>query len=242
MAKRCPDCDGTGFRLHTDDAGRVSSARCGCRDEAADRLRLRAARIPRRYDHCSFDSFELHHPSHAEASSIVREWFDLWPGAGHGLFLLGRPGRGKTHLAVAVARALIEQKGATVAFVEQRDLLKSLQGTFEEGAETRQSEVLRPVLEADLTVLDDLGAGRTTAWARDVLHDLIVHRYNNDRPLLMTSNLEVGDEERAPGGTSLSLRDRLGDALMSRLYEMCRFVQIGGRDYREGVKNAHFHI
>lgn len=242
MAKRCPDCDGTGFRLHSDESGRITSARCACQDPLEGRRRLRAARIPRRYDHCTLDSFELHHPSHAEAAAIVRDWFELWPAAGHGLFLLGRPGRGKTHLAVAVARALIEQKGATVVFVEQRDLLKSLQGTFEEGAETRQSEVLRPVLEADLTVLDDLGAGRTTAWARDVLHDLIVHRYNNDRPLVMTSNLEIGEEQRGAAASSLSLRDRLGDALMSRLHEMCRFVRVGGEDYRVGVKNAHFQI
>ena len=113
------------------------------------------------------------------------------------------------------------------------------------GSAQRESEVLGPVLESEVLVLDDLGAGRTTAWAKDVMHDIIATRYNQERPLIITSNLAIGDEKKKgsrtekprPGALDkpLSLRDRLGDALISRLYEMCKIIYLTGEDFRKTI-------
>ena len=126
-------------------------------------------------------------------------------------------------------------------FHEQRELLKTLQGTFEAGAAQRESQVLGAVQQAEVLVLDDLGAGRTTAWARDVMHDIIAQRYNEQRLIIITTNLRIGDEaepvpqrQRALEGP-LTLKDRLGDALISRLYEMCKFVEMRGKDFRHTI-------
>jgi DNA replication protein DnaC len=97
-------------------------------------------------------------------------------------------------------------------------------------------------MESEVVILDDLGAGRMTAWSRDVLHDIIVHRYNEKLPLIMTSNHPTGEGDSAPGASKApegsTLRDRLGDALMSRIYEMCLVVEFEGNDYRRGVLHA----
>jgi len=104
----------------------------------------------------------------------------------------------------------------------------------------RQHVWVKEILEAEVLLLDDLGAGRTTAWAQDVMHDVLAHRYNRKLPTVMTTNRATGDDDddATTGSDAPTLRDRLGDALMSRIYEMCRVIPVNGEDYRRRILHA----
>jgi DNA replication protein DnaC len=240
MSDPCPTCRGTGFTIRDDARGVVVAVRCECSVEERSRRILSGANIPRRYEHCSLDQFDMWQPDLAHPLAVAKDWLERWPVVDMGLLFIGSPGTGKTHLSVGILRALAVRKGAKVMFAEQRELLKELQATFDGAGGRTEADVLAPVLEAEVLLLDDLGAGRTTAWAQDVMHDVLAHRYNRKLPTIMTSNRPTGDDEDS-GPTVKdvpTLKDRLGEALMSRIYEMSLVVPVTCEDYRRRVLHA----
>jgi DNA replication protein DnaC len=208
-----------------------------------------AARIPKRYEHCELSNFEfegsqLHlAPARMAACRFVEEY----PVDKTGLLLVGMIGTGKTHLAVGIAKALIREKGIPCLFYDYRELLKEIQNSYNASVQTTELGLLKPVFDAEVLVLDELGAVRPSEWVWDTVSLILNTRYNDNRTTIITTNFS--DEPAAAVARSLSparaardetLGDRIGERMRSRLHEMCRIVRMDGADFRQKIRSASF--
>src|SRR6266481_2316384 len=124
--------------------------------------------------------------------------------------------------------------GARGLFYDTRDLLRVIRSTYDPSIRTTELEILRPVMTADLLVLDDLGAEKTSEWVEETMNLIVNTRYNERRLTIFTSNYLDIPDETDPN----SLLCRIGFRMRSRLHEMCDFVEMDGVDYRELPKNG----
>lgn len=229
----CPLCDDTGWRpVEEDGARRV--VRCDCWREKLGGRRLADANIPTRYKHCTLATFEAYNESLGRAVEKARGLAERFPAVTQGLFLEGQPGVGKTHLAVAVLKQVIQCSGARGLFYDTRDLLRVIRSTYDASMRTTELEVLRPVMTADFLVLDDLGAEKTSEWVEETMNLIVNTRYNERRVTVFTSNYPDIPDDTEPN----SLLFRIGSRMRSRLHEMCEFVVMDGADYRELPANG----
>lgn len=232
---------------------------CECtRADKRSRL-LEKARLPKRYEHCNFESYDTDqydretygaeapawNRSLAQAKVVVQGFARDFPvAAEHGLMLMGSCGVGKTHLAVAALEEIV-LRGHSGLFYDYRELLKEIQDSYNPESNSTEMSVLEPVLKTEVLLLDDLGSSKPSLWALETVGHILNTRYNEHRVTLLTTNFldaPVRSGGPRPAQNEDTLGDRVGTRIRSRLYEMCRTVEISAPDYRKEVRHAgHFH-
>jgi DNA replication protein DnaC len=171
-----------------------------------------------------------------------------------GLLLIGAIGVGKTHLAVGIIKELIRSKGIGCLFYDYRELLKQIQNSYNDSVQTTELDLLQPVFETEVLVLDELGAVKPTEWVWDTVSLILNTRYNDNRTTIITTNYSnLAERERLSGNLrpespeaakyaaeKETLGDRIGERVRSRLHEMCRVITLEGTDFRQTFRSASF--
>jgi|SRR6188508_2358455 DNA replication protein DnaC len=220
----CPKCLGSGMEIVAGKGAR----QCECQKQASRANPFDKVRVPRRYLGCHFNSYEPTNPTQTQAVRFAMNFTQEFPAVDQGLLLTGPVGVGKTHLAVSILKGLTERGGFSCLFYEFGSLLKEIQDSYNSSTHTSELGVLSPVLNVDVLVLDELGASKPTDWVRDTMAHIINTRYNDRKHTIFTTNYL--DERQANEET---LEDRIGIRLRSRLFEMCKTIEIRGADYRK---------
>ena len=219
----CPygRCDGTGF---VDDPATRTAAPCRCRPARVARSRSLSlsAVIPRKYRGVSFDRPPVTDMAQAQVTVVRRFVRDLEANldAGRGLWLFGEVGTGKTTLAMLVSRAALEAR-RSVAIYSLPRLLAEIRTTFDPDGDRSYTELLDRLAAVDLLHIDDVGAQRTSPWVLEQLYAMINARYEEQRSVVITTNLERD-----------ALGEQIGERTVSRLEEMCDVLPLFGADAR----------
>ena len=250
----CTLCGGSGYAILETADGRRSVRDCACRLERKRRRIEQQAGIPPRYREATLENFNTdgeHEPYLFRAWSSCRKFVASYPldTNGTGLLLTGKPGIGKTHLAIGVLKGLME-RGATGVFCHYHELIKQVQNSYNRNVQATELDILRPIFEAEILVLDEVGASRPTDWVFDTVSHILNTRYNERRTTILTTNFAnaapVLSSDRvltafAEARGALreeTLGDRIGERMRSRLQEMCLVVEMRGADYRQSEKLA----
>lgn len=225
----CPKCFGTGME-YVEDGG---VKHCVCRRHKSQSALMEAARIPRRYEDCHFNSYRPSNTSQEKAFKFASRLAMDYPAVDRGLLLMGTVGVGKTHLAVSILKGLSE-RGFSCLFYEFGTLLKEIQNSYNPVSKTSELAVLAPVFNSEVLVLDELGASKPTDWVRDTMAHVINTRYNDRKLTVFTTNYL----DRTGDSRDETLQDRIGIRLRSRLFEMSKTLVMSGEDYRRGYDKA----
>jgi DNA replication protein DnaC len=221
-------CDGSGWILGPEDVARP----CECRAERLNRGRSRgiSSVIPPRYRGVSFDRPPVSDMARDLQTKIavteVRAFvgdLDNRLAEGRGLWMFGDTGTGKTTLAMLISKAALEA-GKTVAIYSLPKLLARIRRTYdsEPGGDSYLSFFER-LTAVDLLHIDDLGAEKRSDWVLEQLYALVNERYEAQRSIVITTNLEHTE-----------LEDQIGPRTVSRLAQICDEVEVRGGDKRWG--------
>ena len=144
------------------------------------------------------------------------------------LFITGNIGTGKTHLAASIANELIKN-GQPVIFGTLINLLTEVKDSYSIDGEY-ESKIINKYSKIGLLIIDDLGKERPSEWTLEKLFTIINNRYENNLPVIITTNY---NREKLRERLACNKNYEIADSIISRLYEMCKGINITGKDKRK---------
>lgn len=220
----CDACEDTGF---------VESKRCTCLSQLATKLRVEAFSDTINLTPYSFDKFLLkYYPDEpdgrgsspakkmADVLSFCKQYAERFSLNAPSVLMVGDTGLGKTHLSLSIANVVI-QRGFNVVYVSALEVFRKLQGEYYGRGDGEQS-ALQTIIDADMLIIDDLGAEFENNFNPSSLYNIVNSRLNAERPTIINTNLSAAELEK-----------RYGQRVASRLMTLYKCLKFAGRDVRQ---------
>lgn len=183
------------------------------------------------------DAFQPKNESLQKVLKYAKDFVKLYPNPStrkRGFLLMGKSGLGKTHLAIGTIAELTLEYGIRCMFKDFFYLLSELREAYSQG--TPENEVILPLIETEVLVIDELGKGKSSEWESNILDQLISKRYNAEKVTLITTNFISKDY--ATKEDQEILERKVGERIASRLREMCEYIYLEGEDHRKSKSRS----
>ena len=249
----CDKCGGDGIIFKKGETNYTYANKCYCTMLENRVMLFNDALIPSQFALVTLEGFQISHHSQEEARTNSQNFVDSYPIQKRGLLFMGPAGVGKTHLAVGIIKKLTLEKGCRCKFVDFFHLLADLKEGYSGGKSDK--EIIEPFVKAPVLVVDELGKGKNSEWEYNILDQIISKRYNNSNELitLITTNYTTRSESTLSYTRTKikknplistkekifeeevlqeTLQNRVGDRIFSRLTEICKMIEMEGKDFR----------
>jgi DNA replication protein DnaC len=242
----CEHCNGTSWKTVTKDGENVAR-KCDCQIEININKRAERANIPPRFFGAKLSGYfpDTENPQKAKtqtkAKKVAEKFIKDYPAIyeNKGFMFQGGVGVGKTRILCSIGYQLIETKGIDVYYIDWNDLVREMRTG--EGHATRDFTAIHQLInrmsEVELLLFDEVGASMVSQWVQDNIYYLFNHRYNNNKITICATNYfdrpkGVKKEFSSNQKEEELLKDRVGDRIRSRLFEMTTPIVIEGVDFR----------
>jgi DNA replication protein DnaC len=221
----CPKCCDEAEAKRKEDAERRE------REERVQ-ARLRESGLDGRFAEATFDNFVVSTSAQQKVLDACRQWIaSAKRGTKSGLWLIGPPGTGKTHLGSAIVRYAIEQRDVSAEIHSGREIVRMLRSTWGnrergrtfDGRATTEDQMIEDFGRLSLLVIDEVGASFGSESEQVQLFDIIDLRYRYERPTILLSNLPAK-----------GLKDAIGDRSYDRLREGAQVLVCNWESHRGG--------
>ena len=214
---KCTKCRDMTFILVENEA-----LPCECRALREAEDILKKSGIGREFRNKRFDNFDFSRSmatmkGYKNAMDYENEFLDIENSRCNSIMFLGQVGSGKTHLSMAICNELMD-RGISVVYMGYRDAITGIKQNMMD--RVYYNKMMNRYKSARVLFIDDLFKGKITDSDVNIMFELINHRYFNNLPVIISSELSVS-----------RLID-VDEALGSRLVEMTkgRVVELRGRE------------